>query len=201
MKTPPIVSPQEWEAARQELLMEEKELTRDLDALADGPEARLLLEQILATPRDDLAGTARDRRRAPTRAWARFGPGRLALAAGAVAVSTAFCDSSRSRSARAPAFTKDAVRAASLWATFRAVSADFTAVSAEEAASRRSRASMRAITVPFVVVSPSSTLRSTTDPLSCARTVACRSAMSDPETDGPVRISSVRTATTFSRPI
>ncbi|GEC09891.1 hypothetical protein SSP24_75460 [Streptomyces spinoverrucosus] len=34
MKTPPIVSPQDWEAARQELLVEEKQLTRARDALA-----------------------------------------------------------------------------------------------------------------------------------------------------------------------
>ena len=34
MKTPPIVTPQEWEAARLELLVEEKQLTRDRDALA-----------------------------------------------------------------------------------------------------------------------------------------------------------------------
>jgi predicted dithiol-disulfide oxidoreductase (DUF899 family) len=34
MKQPPIVSPQEWEAARQELLVEEKELTRARDAMA-----------------------------------------------------------------------------------------------------------------------------------------------------------------------
>src|SRR5439155_510334 len=34
MDTPPIVSPQEWEAARQQLLVEEKELTRARDALA-----------------------------------------------------------------------------------------------------------------------------------------------------------------------
>ncbi|MBZ6473564.1 DUF899 domain-containing protein [Streptomyces griseocarneus] len=34
MKTPPIVAPQEWEAARQELLVEEKRLTRARDALA-----------------------------------------------------------------------------------------------------------------------------------------------------------------------
>ncbi|MFI1968366.1 hypothetical protein BLA24_13535 [Streptomyces cinnamoneus] len=34
MKTPPIVSPQEWEAARERLLGEEKELTRARDALA-----------------------------------------------------------------------------------------------------------------------------------------------------------------------
>jgi predicted dithiol-disulfide oxidoreductase (DUF899 family) len=34
MKTPPIVSPQEWDAARQELLVKEKELTRARDALA-----------------------------------------------------------------------------------------------------------------------------------------------------------------------
>ena len=34
MKTPLIVSPQEWEAARQQLLVKEKALTRDRDALA-----------------------------------------------------------------------------------------------------------------------------------------------------------------------
>jgi len=34
MKTPPIVSAQEWEAARQQLLVKEKELTRTRDALA-----------------------------------------------------------------------------------------------------------------------------------------------------------------------
>src|SRR5882762_8933160 len=34
MKTPPIVSPQDWEAARQKLLVKEKELTRARDALA-----------------------------------------------------------------------------------------------------------------------------------------------------------------------
>ncbi len=34
MNMPPIVSPQEWEAAREELLVKEKELTRARDALA-----------------------------------------------------------------------------------------------------------------------------------------------------------------------
>src|SRR6478609_3635224 len=34
MKTPPIVSPREWEAARELLLVKEKELTRARDALA-----------------------------------------------------------------------------------------------------------------------------------------------------------------------
>ena len=34
MKTPPIVSAQKWEAARQQLLVNEKELTRARDALA-----------------------------------------------------------------------------------------------------------------------------------------------------------------------
>src|SRR6266487_3800737 len=34
MKTPPIVSAQEWEAARQQLLVKEKALTRARDALA-----------------------------------------------------------------------------------------------------------------------------------------------------------------------
>lgn len=34
MKTPPIVSPEKWEAARQQLLIKEKELTRARDAMA-----------------------------------------------------------------------------------------------------------------------------------------------------------------------
>src|SRR5215510_11348877 len=34
MNTPPIVSPQEWEAARQQLLIKEKAVTRERDALA-----------------------------------------------------------------------------------------------------------------------------------------------------------------------
>src|SRR5207253_458507 len=34
MKTPPIVTPQEWEAARQRLLVQEKELTHARDAMA-----------------------------------------------------------------------------------------------------------------------------------------------------------------------
>jgi len=34
MKTPAIVSPQEWEAAREKLLVKEKEVTRARDALA-----------------------------------------------------------------------------------------------------------------------------------------------------------------------
>ena len=34
MNTPPIVSPQEWEAAREKLLVKEKEMTRARDALA-----------------------------------------------------------------------------------------------------------------------------------------------------------------------
>lgn len=60
MKTPPIVSPKEWEAARQKMLAKEKELTHARDALAaarrrmpwqaveksyefDGPEGRVSL--------------------------------------------------------------------------------------------------------------------------------------------------------------
>jgi predicted dithiol-disulfide oxidoreductase (DUF899 family) len=34
MKTPPVVSAQEWEAARQQLLVKEKAFTRSRDALA-----------------------------------------------------------------------------------------------------------------------------------------------------------------------
>ena len=34
MQTPPIVSPEEWEAARLRLLVEEKELTKARDAMA-----------------------------------------------------------------------------------------------------------------------------------------------------------------------
>src|SRR5580658_9998318 len=33
-KTPPVVSPEEWESARQQLLVKEKALTRSRDALA-----------------------------------------------------------------------------------------------------------------------------------------------------------------------
>src|ERR1700733_3753025 len=34
MKTPPVVSPEDWRAAREQLLIKEKELTRARDALA-----------------------------------------------------------------------------------------------------------------------------------------------------------------------
>ena len=34
MNTPPVVSPEEWRRAREELLVKEKELTRARDALA-----------------------------------------------------------------------------------------------------------------------------------------------------------------------
>ena len=34
MQTPPVVSPQDWEAARQQLLVKEKALTSARDALA-----------------------------------------------------------------------------------------------------------------------------------------------------------------------
>src|SRR5918996_3871285 len=34
MKTPPVVSPEEWKAAREEMLVREKEVTRARDALA-----------------------------------------------------------------------------------------------------------------------------------------------------------------------
>ena len=34
MNTPPIVSPQAWDAAREQLLVQEKQLTRARDALA-----------------------------------------------------------------------------------------------------------------------------------------------------------------------
>ena len=65
MKTPPIVTPQEWEAARQQLLVKEKQVTRARDALAaerrrmpwvavdkeyafDGPEGRASLLDLFA---------------------------------------------------------------------------------------------------------------------------------------------------------
>jgi predicted dithiol-disulfide oxidoreductase (DUF899 family) len=41
LKTPPIVSPQEWQAARQQLLVKEKELTRARDAMAASVDACL----------------------------------------------------------------------------------------------------------------------------------------------------------------
>ena len=65
MNTPPIVSPQDWQAAREQLLVKEKELTRARDALAaerrrmpwaaiekdyrfEGPEGRASLEDLFA---------------------------------------------------------------------------------------------------------------------------------------------------------
>jgi predicted dithiol-disulfide oxidoreductase (DUF899 family) len=65
MQTPPIVTPQEWEAARQQLLVKEKAVTRARDALAaerrrmpwlavdkeyafDGPEGRVSLLDLFA---------------------------------------------------------------------------------------------------------------------------------------------------------
>lgn len=65
MKTPPVVSAEAWEAARQELLVKEKELTRARDALAaqrrrmpwlavekeyvfDGPEGKATLVDLFA---------------------------------------------------------------------------------------------------------------------------------------------------------
>src|SRR5215510_15105078 len=65
MQTPPIVTPQEWEAARQRLVVKEKEVTRAKDALAaerrrmpwlavekqyafDGPEGRASLLDLFA---------------------------------------------------------------------------------------------------------------------------------------------------------
>jgi predicted dithiol-disulfide oxidoreductase (DUF899 family) len=65
MNTPPIVSPQAWEAAREQLLVKEKALTRARDALAaerrrmpwlavektyvfDGPEGKVSLLDLFA---------------------------------------------------------------------------------------------------------------------------------------------------------
>jgi predicted dithiol-disulfide oxidoreductase (DUF899 family) len=65
MNTPPIVSPQEWETERQRLLVKEKKLTRDGDALAaerrrmpwtsvdtpyafDGPDGKVSLRDLFA---------------------------------------------------------------------------------------------------------------------------------------------------------
>ena len=54
MKTPPIVSTQEWEAARQQLLVKEKALTRARDALAaEEDEARALLDSLSDAQRRD----------------------------------------------------------------------------------------------------------------------------------------------------
>jgi predicted dithiol-disulfide oxidoreductase (DUF899 family) len=50
MKTPPIVSPQEWEAARQKLLVKEKEHTRAGDALAAERRRQLILYRAFYAP-------------------------------------------------------------------------------------------------------------------------------------------------------
>jgi Bacterial protein of unknown function (DUF899) len=78
MKTPPIVSSEEWEAARQDLLVKEKAVTRARDALAaerrrmpwlavdkeyefEGPEGRASLLEFVrwAPPADRLPGVLR----------------------------------------------------------------------------------------------------------------------------------------------
>jgi predicted dithiol-disulfide oxidoreductase (DUF899 family) len=75
VKTPPVVSAEEWEAARQRLLVREKELTRARDAMAarrrrmpwlavdkayafDGPRGRVSLA--------DLRSRSSRARRSPT---------------------------------------------------------------------------------------------------------------------------------------
>ncbi|MFZ0385967.1 MAG: DUF899 family protein [Solirubrobacteraceae bacterium] len=59
MKLPPIVSAQEWDAARERLLVKEKELTHARDALAA---ARRRMPRLLST--SDTRSTA------PTAGWA-----------------------------------------------------------------------------------------------------------------------------------
>jgi len=60
MKTPSIVSPQEWEAARQQLLVKEKAFTRSRDALAAERRGQAVpLNRVLAigdSVRTDLTG-------------------------------------------------------------------------------------------------------------------------------------------------
>ena len=76
MNTPPIVSAQEWEAARQQLLVKEKEVTRSRDVLAasrrrmpwlpvdkhyefDGPEGRVSLLDLFDKTERQLIGLPR----------------------------------------------------------------------------------------------------------------------------------------------
>ena len=75
MQTPPIVSAQDWEAAREQLLVKEKELVRGRDALAaqrrrmpwlavdkryqfDGPEGRVSLLDLFRGRRQRTAKAA-----------------------------------------------------------------------------------------------------------------------------------------------
>jgi len=63
MNSPPIVAPQEWETARQQLLVKEKALTRARDALA--AERRLPARSKVERHRGcrpDAAQTSRNRR-------------------------------------------------------------------------------------------------------------------------------------------
>ena len=94
MKTPPIVTLEEWEAARQQLLVKEKEVTRARDALAaerrrmpwlavekeyafDGPGGRVSLpdlfegrrQLIVYAPSSSPACTAGPSTRAPAAPW------------------------------------------------------------------------------------------------------------------------------------
>jgi hypothetical protein len=78
MQTPPVVSQQEWEAARQQLLAKEKALTRSRDALAaerrrmpwmlvekkyefDGLKGKVRLPRMLAGRRSGFAPGASER--------------------------------------------------------------------------------------------------------------------------------------------
>jgi hypothetical protein len=77
MQTPAIVSPQEWEAARQHLLVKEKELARARDALAAGRRRMPWLasaDSATAGPRG--VQSARRRAAEATRGWcSRHWPG------------------------------------------------------------------------------------------------------------------------------
>ena len=64
MDMPPIVSPQEWEAARQELLVKEKELTRARDALAA---ERRRMPRMAVEKEYRFEGMARNQRLLPRR--------------------------------------------------------------------------------------------------------------------------------------
>src|SRR5687767_1077229 len=94
MKTPPIVSPPEWEEAREQLLVKEKELTRARDAMAaarrrmpwsaveqeyafDGPRGRGVGGLARGLPADPAVRVVELARRVPPR---RGGPSRTGRA-------------------------------------------------------------------------------------------------------------------------
>ena len=124
-----------------------------------------------------------------------------ASSAPAFACTAALCATSRSRSARAPPFTRFSMRISSFSAHWLVCSVERSIDCAESSASWSVRPSIRASRVPARTACPSCGTTCRSEPPISARTVASRSALSSPDTSGPTLISPASTMTMFSWPI